>query len=46
MALYQTVWMSYAVRVERVTSRPGHWRDDWKNNPSKIRTDIFYLLRN
>ena len=23
----------------------GHWQDDWNSDPSKIRTDIFYLLR-
>jgi len=22
----------------------GHWKDDWNNDPSKIQTDIFYLL--
>ena len=22
----------------------GHWQDAWKNNPSLIRTDVFYLL--
>jgi effector-binding domain-containing protein len=22
----------------------GHWSDDWNNDPSKIRTDVFYLL--
>jgi effector-binding domain-containing protein len=22
----------------------GHWEDDWNNDPSKIRTDVFYLL--
>src|SRR5260221_5302969 len=22
----------------------GHWMDEWNNDPSKIRTDIFYLL--
>jgi effector-binding domain-containing protein len=22
----------------------GHWQDDWNNDPSKIRTDVFYLL--
>jgi effector-binding domain-containing protein len=22
----------------------GHWLDEWNNDPSKIRTDIFYLL--
>jgi effector-binding domain-containing protein len=22
----------------------GHWKDEWNNNPAKIRTDIFYLL--
>jgi effector-binding domain-containing protein len=23
----------------------GHWTDDWNCDPSKIRTDVFYLLR-
>lgn len=23
----------------------GHWMDEWNNDPSKIRTDIFYLLK-
>lgn len=23
----------------------GHWVDEWNNNPSKIRTDVFYLLK-
>ena len=23
----------------------GHWLDEWNNDPSKIRTDIFYLLQ-
>jgi effector-binding domain-containing protein len=22
----------------------GHWIDEWNNDPSKIRTDVFYLL--
>lgn len=22
----------------------GHWQDEWNRDPSKIRTDIFYLL--
>jgi hypothetical protein len=22
----------------------GHWEDEWNNDPSKIRTDVFYLL--
>ena len=22
----------------------GHWQDEWNNDPTKIRTDIFYLL--
>ena len=22
----------------------GHWQDDWNQNPSQIRTDVFYLL--
>ena len=22
----------------------GHWRDEWNTDPSKIRTDIYYLL--
>ena len=22
----------------------GHWRDEWNRDPSKIRTDVFYLL--
>jgi effector-binding domain-containing protein len=22
----------------------GHWVDEWNNNPSRIRTDVFYLL--
>jgi effector-binding domain-containing protein len=21
-----------------------HWKDDWNNDPSKIRTDVFYLV--
>ncbi|HEY8751865.1 MAG TPA: GyrI-like domain-containing protein [Tepidisphaeraceae bacterium] len=24
----------------------GHWVDEWNNDPSKIRTDVFYLLKN
>ncbi len=24
----------------------GHWEESWNSNPSKIRTDIFHLLRN
>ena len=23
----------------------GHWQDEWNTDPSKIRTDVFYLLR-
>ncbi len=23
----------------------GHWDDSWSNDPSKIHTDVFYLLR-
>jgi len=23
----------------------GHWLDEWNSDPSKIRTDIFYLLK-
>jgi len=23
----------------------GHWEDAWNSDPSKIRTDVFYLLR-
>jgi effector-binding domain-containing protein len=23
----------------------GHWQDSWKTDPSKIRTDVFYLLK-
>lgn len=23
----------------------GHWLDEWNNDPSKIRTDVFYLLQ-
>jgi len=23
----------------------GHWQDDWNDDPAKIRTDVFYLLR-
>jgi hypothetical protein len=23
----------------------GHWVDEWNNDPSKIRTDVFYLLK-
>jgi effector-binding domain-containing protein len=23
----------------------GHWKDEWNNDPSQIRTDVFYLLR-
>jgi effector-binding domain-containing protein len=22
----------------------GHWQDDWNSDPSKIRTDVYYLL--
>jgi effector-binding domain-containing protein len=22
-----------------------HWKDEWNTNPSKIRTDVFYLLQ-
>jgi effector-binding domain-containing protein len=22
----------------------GHWRDEWNNDPTRIRTDVFYLL--
>jgi len=22
----------------------GHWQDDWNANPSRIRTDVYYLL--
>lgn len=24
----------------------GHWLDEWNRDPSKIRTDVFYLLKN
>jgi effector-binding domain-containing protein len=24
----------------------GHWQDEWNRDPSKIRTDVFYLLKN
>ena len=23
----------------------GHWRDEWNSDPTKIRTDVFYLLK-
>lgn len=23
----------------------GHWQEEWNNDPSKIRTDVFYLLK-
>ena len=23
----------------------GHWADEWNSDPSKIRTDVFYLLK-
>jgi effector-binding domain-containing protein len=23
----------------------GHWEDDWNKNPLKVRTDLFYLLK-
>ena len=23
----------------------GHWQDEWNRDPSKIRTDVFYLVR-
>lgn len=23
----------------------GHWKDDWNADPTKIRTDVFYLLK-
>jgi len=23
----------------------GHWVDAWNNDPSQIRTDVFYLIR-
>jgi len=23
----------------------GHWLDEWNNDPSKIRTDLYYLLK-
>jgi len=23
----------------------GHWLDEWNNDPSKIRTDVYYLLK-
>ena len=23
----------------------GHWRDEWNNDPSQIRTDVYYLLK-
>jgi effector-binding domain-containing protein len=23
----------------------GHWQDEWNDEPSRIRTDVFYLLR-
>jgi effector-binding domain-containing protein len=23
----------------------GHWQDEWNSDPSKIRTDVFYLLQ-
>lgn len=23
----------------------GHWDESWNTNPSKIRTDVFYLLQ-
>jgi effector-binding domain-containing protein len=23
----------------------GHWIDEWNNDPSKIRTDVYYLLK-
>lgn len=23
----------------------GHWSDDWNDDPAKIRTDVFYLLK-
>jgi effector-binding domain-containing protein len=23
----------------------GHWQNEWNNNPEKIRTDVYYLLK-
>ena len=23
----------------------GHWAEEWNRNPSKIRTDVYYLLK-
>ena len=23
----------------------GHWKDEWNNDPAKIRTDVFYLVK-
>jgi effector-binding domain-containing protein len=23
----------------------GHWQDEWNNDPDKIRTDVFYLVK-
>jgi effector-binding domain-containing protein len=23
----------------------GHWKDEWNSDPTKIRTDVFYLLK-
>src|SRR5262249_4341610 len=23
----------------------GHWQDEWNDDPSKIRTDVYYLLK-
>ena len=23
----------------------GHWNDEWNNDPAKIRTDVFYLVK-
>ena len=23
----------------------GHWVDEWNRDPSKIRTDVFYLIK-
>lgn len=39
----------WAAQFERRLSGPfweiyGHWIDDWNNDPSLIRTDVFYLL--
>jgi effector-binding domain-containing protein len=46
---HDAVWQWATARGRGLTGTRwevyGHWVDEWNNDPSKIRTDVFYLLK-